>query len=272
MAYFDGKRAAVTGAGSGIGRALARALNAEGCAVWLSDIDAEGLAATADSLAREAAPVHTRVVDVADRIAMQRWRDEVAKGGDCLHLLVNNAGVALVAEARDMRMDDLAWLMDINFYGTVHGTQAFLPLLERAPRSHLVNMSSLFGIIGVPTQSAYNASKFAVRGFSDALRQELARDGSPVEVCCVHPGGVATAIAASARSANPGRSAAERAREFRRLARTTPDSAAAQILRAVERGRKRLLLGRDARIATLIATLFPVSYPRLMPMLARAGR
>ncbi|MHA7814942.1 MAG: SDR family NAD(P)-dependent oxidoreductase [Pseudohaliea sp.] len=272
MSYFDGKRAAVTGAGSGIGRALAQALNAQGCALWLCDIDGDALAETAAALPRSELPCATTQVDVGDREGVSAWRDAVAAATDRLELLVNNAGVGLVAGAADGAIEDLRWLMDINFFGVVHGTQAFLPLLERAPRSHLVNLSSLFGLIGVPTQSAYNAAKFAVRGYSEALRQELAIAGSPIEVCCVHPGGVDTHIARNARSADPADTPEARAEAFRPFARTAPDAAAAQILRAAERGRPRLLLGRDARIAALIATLFPVRYPRLLGLHRAGGR
>ncbi len=272
MSYFQGKRGAVTGAGSGIGRALARALNDAGCALWLCDVDAEALAATVDGLPRPEVPCAIATVDVADRAAVFAWRDAVAAEVDALELAVNNAGVGLVATAAEATIEDLRWLMDINFYGVVHGTQAFLPLLERAPRSHLVNLSSLFGLIGVPTQSAYNAAKFAVRGYSEALRQELALAGSPVEVCCVHPGGVDTHIARNARSADPADTPEARAKAFRAFARTAPEAAAAQILRAVERGRPRLLLGRDARLAVLIATLFPVRYPRLLGLHRAGGR
>jgi NADP-dependent 3-hydroxy acid dehydrogenase YdfG len=271
MSYFSGKQAVITGAGSGIGRALARALNAQGCELWLCDIDGDALAETVAGLGNTTAACRSATVDVADRHAVFAWRDAIAAESRQLELVVNNAGVGLIAHARETAIEDLRWLMEINFYGVVHGSQAFLPLLEQAPRSHLVNLSSLFGIIGVPTQSAYNAAKFAVRGYSEALRQELAMAGSPVEVCCVHPGGVDTHIARNARSTNPGETPEARAEAFRALARTAPEQAAAQILRAAERGRARLLVGRDARITALLAALFPVRYADILaPLLRRS--
>ena len=203
MSYFSGKRAVITGAGSGIGRALAHQLSGAGCELWLADVDAAALADTRRGLGGPAA-CHTAVVDVADRAAMSAWADEVSRNAPQLELVVNNAGVGLIGTAQDTTLEDFDWLMGVNFWGVVHGCRVFLPLLERAPRSHLVNISSIFGIIGVPTQSAYNASKFAVRGYSEALRQELILAGSPVEVCCVHPGGIDTNIARRARSSDRG--------------------------------------------------------------------
>jgi short-subunit dehydrogenase len=152
--------------------------------------------------------------------------------------------------------------MNINFWGVVHGCQAFLPLLNRAPRSHLVNISSVFGLIGVPTQSAYNAAKFAVRGYSESLRQELEMIGSPIDVCCVHPGGVATNIARNARNADPSATAESQHEEFSALVRSSAEQAAAQILRAAERGQARLLIGPDARLIDWVSRLFPSAYPR----------
>jgi NAD(P)-dependent dehydrogenase (short-subunit alcohol dehydrogenase family) len=200
MSYFAGKQAVITGAGSGIGRALAERLNAAGCGLWLSDIDEQGLTDTLERLSDSDAGIHHALIDVADRSAVERWANEVAAGTGAVDLLVNNAGVALIGDARDTAFDDFHWLMNINFWGVVHGCRAFLPLLERAPRSHLVNISSVFGMIGVPTQSAYNAAKFAVRGYSEALRQELALADSPVQLTCVQPGGIDTDIARRARN------------------------------------------------------------------------
>ena len=152
--------------------------------------------------------------------------------------------------------------MGINFWGVVYGTQAFLPLLQRSVQGHLVNLSSVFGLIGVPTQSAYNAAKFAVRGYTEALRQEMAN--SNVHVCCVHPGGIKTNIARVARGGDQTMTPEERGREFERLARTSPEVAAQKIISAIEKRRKRLLIGLDAAIISLISRLFPVSYTRFI--------
>lgn len=269
MSYFRGKRAAVTGAASGIGRALAQRLHGEGCEVFLADIDAEGLEETRHQL-DGAAPCHLTQLDVADATAVDAWANEVAAGGDALDLLVNNAGVGLIGSAAQTSLEDLRWLMGINFHGVVHGCRAFLPLLENSPRGHLVNLSSIFGIIAVPTQSAYNASKFAVRGYTEALRQDLAAAGSRVQVCCVHPGGIATDIARRARNADRSVSGDEQHARFEAVARTSPDAAAAAILKAARRGRPRLLIGADARWIDRLQRLFPGAYPRLLSPLLPA--
>ena len=267
MAYSTGKLAVITGAGSGIGRALALHLNREGCALCLSEINPETLEATLGMLPRAEVPASGDVLDVADREAVHAWAERVGARHGHADIVVNNAGVALVATVEETDYADLDWLMGINFWGVVHGTRAFLPLLRRAQQGHLVNISSVFGLIGVPTQSAYNAAKFAVRGYTEALRQEMA--DSNVHVCCVHPGGIRTAIARNARGGAPGLTAEERGTEFEKLARTTPESAAAQIVGAIERRRERLLIGRDARYISLLARLFPAGYPRLLPKLGR---
>ncbi len=266
MGYFRGKVAAITGAGSGIGRALAQQLDAAGCRLWLSDIDDQRLAATRAGLSRPESCDIQRV-DVADRAAVEAWAARVGEQSGQLDLLVNNAGVGLVATVQDMDWDDFHWLMNINFWGVAHGSRAFLPLLERSARGHLVNISSMFGLIGVPTQAAYNAAKFAVRGYTEALRHELEFTGSRVRVCCVLPGGVATDIARNARAAHPDSTPDTQHQFFMQHVRTSADVAAAQILRAAERGRPRLLIGRDARLLGLILRLFPVNYPRLLPQL-----
>ncbi|MEQ8517122.1 MAG: SDR family oxidoreductase [Chromatocurvus sp.] len=271
MGYFTGKSAVITGAGSGIGRALARALNGEGCALYLSDIDEAALAATVSSLPHPGVPVDQRRVDVAAKDAMDRWAKDInAQRTAGVDIVINNAGVAYSARVDACDYAEVQWLMSINFWGVVHGTLAFLPLLKAAPRGHLVNLSSILGIIGVPTQSAYNAAKFAVRGYTESLRQELA--GSSVHVCCVHPGGVSTNIARNSRGGAPGVTANDRAAQFEPFARTTPEAAAAQIIRAIERGQPRLLIGRDARFVDLLARLFPARYPRLLPGLGQLGQ
>lgn len=272
MDYCTGKTAVITGAGSGIGRALAAALNGQGCALYLGDIDEAALAATVATLPCPRVPVEQRRVDVAEKAAVDRWAADIAgeRGDSGVDILINNAGVAYSARVDACDYAEVQWLMRINFWGVVHGTLAFLPLLQAAPRGHLVNLSSIFGIIGVPTQSAYNAAKFAVRGYTESLRQELA--GSRVHVCCVHPGGVRTNIARNSRGGEPGMSPDDRAALFERLARTTPEAAAMQIIRAIERRQPRLLIGRDARFIDLLARLFPASYPRLLPGLGQLGQ
>jgi NADP-dependent 3-hydroxy acid dehydrogenase YdfG len=262
MGYVSGKIAVITGAGSGIGRALALQLNREGCQLYLSDINPDGLNETLGILSRKNVAADSQVLDVADKEAMLAWADRIAAAEDHVDILINNAGVALLSLVEDNQYEDFEWLMGINFWGVVYGTQAFLPLLRRANQGHLVNLSSVFGLISVPTQSAYNAAKFAVRGYTEALRQEM--DGTNVHICCVHPGGIKTNIARAARSTDTAVSAEERGNEFAKLARTTPEVAAQKIINAIEQRKKRLLIGRDAIIISLLCRLFPVSYPRFI--------
>jgi len=269
VSYCSGKTAVITGAGSGIGRALALQLNREGCRLYLADVNGETMAATLAALERQDMAADGQVLDVSDRGAVHAWAERIGARQGHVDIVVNNAGVALAATVEEGRHEDVQWLMGINFWGVVHGTTAFLPLLRKAPQGHLLNVSSVFGLIGVPTQSAYNAAKFAVRGYTEALRQELA--DTNVHVCCVHPGGIRTNIARSARGGAEGVSAEERGAEFERLARTTPETAAARIVAAIERRRARLLIGPDAYYISIISRLFPVRYPRLFPQLRKRG-
>jgi len=270
MAYSAGKIAAITGAGAGIGRALARQLNREGCELHLSDINAGTLAETVSSLERADIPAHQQVLDVADKTAVHGWADAVAARSGHVDIVINNAGVALMSAVEDCDYDNLEWLMGINFWGVVYGTQAFLPLLRRAERGHIVNMSSIFGLIGVPTQSAYNAAKFAVRGYTEALRQEMR--GSAIHVCCVHPGGIRTGIARTARGGDPALTPEERGQQFERLARTSPEDAAAKIVRAIEKRKSRLLIGPEAHVVDWLVRLLPVGYARFVPSRERIER
>lgn len=261
MRDLSGKVAAVTGAGSGIGRALAIALADEGAALAISDIDAAGLSETAAEATRRGARVTHEPVDVANRDAVYAWAEQVARDHGRVNLIFNNAGVALDASIEFMEDEDLAWLLDINFWGVVHGTKAFLPHLISSGEGHVVNVSSVFGIVAVAGNGAYNAAKFAVRGYTECLRQELAIAGHPVSATCIHPGGIKTNIARSARRGLGG-TLGEAIDDFDRLARTTPERAAEQILRAVKRNRRRALIGRDARVIDLLQRLLPTAYQR----------
>lgn len=269
MAYFSGKRAVITGAGSGIGRALALQLNKDGCEVWLSDVSEAGLAETQSLLARQDVGSHIERLDVANRSAVHAYAESIAQQSGHIDLLINNAGVSLSGRVDEQSYDDFEWLMNINFWGVVHGTTAFLPLLKRAERGHLVNISSVFGMVGIPTQSAYNAAKFAVRGFTEALRQETV--GSNISVCCVHPGGIRTSIARNSRGGSADQTPDEREEMFLQFARTSAESAAAKIIRAAEKRKKRLLIGADAYYISIITRLLPVNYTRLLPGIGRLG-
>jgi len=268
----------VTGAGSGIGRALARELAARGAHLALSDINEATLAETVMlcEAAGAAAKITSQHVDVADRNAVYAWADQVVADHGRVNLIFNNAGVALAAGIEAMSYEDFEWLMSINFWGVVHGTKAFLPHLKAAGEGHVINMSSVFGLISVPGQAAYNAAKFAVRGFTDALRMEL--DMSPCGVSCttVHPGGVKTNIARNAR-VDPSVAATlshpdAAADEFDKMARTTPESAARQILLGVTRDRRRVLVGPDAAVIDLVSRLPAAASQRLIEKRATRRR
>ena len=260
MTFLANGVAVVTGAGSGIGRGLARQLAAAGSALALADIDGAGLEQTAASLSERGVQLSTHIVDVSDESAMKAFAQEVLARHGRVTLLINNAGVALHGWFQEISLDDLRWLMGINFWGVVYGVKYFLPLLKKEPRAHIVNISSVFGIVAPAGQSAYAASKFAVRGFTEALRHEL--DGSSVFVSCVHPGGIRTPIARRARlGANtPPASRDEAVARFDRLTPTMPDVAAARILRGVERREPRILIGSDARGIDILQRLRPGSY------------
>jgi len=247
---------AITGAGSGIGRALAVALAAEGCHVALSDIDESGLTETVDMCAGHEIQVSSQRVDVADRRAMFNWAERVVSDHGKVNLIFNNAGVALSYTVESMSFEDLEWIMGVNFWGVVNGTKAFLPHLATSGEGHIVNLSSVFGLIGIPSQSGYNASKFAVRGFTEALRIELKSERSPVSCTTVLPGGVKTNIVRNARldSALPNQNDDPDA-AFQRTALTTPEDAAKSILRAVRSDRRRVLVGPDAKVLDILSRL-----------------
>jgi NAD(P)-dependent dehydrogenase (short-subunit alcohol dehydrogenase family) len=267
MRELRGWVAAVTGAASGIGRALANELAGQGCELALCDVDAAGLEETRAGLAARGAKVSAARVDVSDREAMFAWADAVAAQHGRVNLIANNAGVALAARIRHMTLDELDWLMGINFRGVVHGTKAFLPHLERAGQGHVVNVSSAFGLIAFPGHGAYNAAKFAVRGFSECLAMELAMEGSPIGVTCVHPGGIRTAIARNARlGAHEPLDVSREEIEagFARNARTSPERAARVIVAGVRRGRRRVLIGADARVLSALQRLLPERYQHLV--------
>jgi NADP-dependent 3-hydroxy acid dehydrogenase YdfG len=256
----NGRTAVITGAGSGIGRAVAQRLAAHGCPVALADQDAAGLEDTAASLG---GPVLTRTLDVRDRQGLMTFAAEVRDWAPApLGLVFNNAGVTVVQGVADASPEDDEWVFDINFGGVVNGVRAFLPLLLAQDSGVIANTSSVFGLIGFPHQSAYCASKFAVRGYTDALRQELRDTG--VRATTVHPGGVKTNIVHNARYRADFRGEhADRdsaAAEFEMLARTTPERAAKIIHKGLERGRARILVGPDAYLFDALARVTPTRY------------
>ena len=265
MSGFAGKCAVITGAGSGIGRALAYDLAARGASLALSDVDDAGLAETVRQAERIGAPVRGDRLDVADRDAVLGYADSF----DAVHMLINNAGIAFTGDIAQLAFADIERVMSVNFWGVVHGSKAFLPHLIASGDGYLVNISSVFGLFATPSQGAYNASKFAVRGFTEALRQEMLVAGHPVRVTCVHPGGIKTAIARNA-GAVPGLDPLALSEFFdRRVARTSAERAARTILRAAERGRARSVVGIDARLVDVFVRLTGSGYQRAGAALAR---
>jgi NAD(P)-dependent dehydrogenase (short-subunit alcohol dehydrogenase family) len=266
MEQFSGKVAAITGAGSGIGRGLALELAAEGCHLALSDVDDAGLAETITMVAH-VTDVHTDVrvssahVDVVDRDGVDAWAAATVDEFGQVNLIFNNAGVALSANVSAMTYESFRWLMDVNFWGVVHGTLAFLPHLKASGDGHVVNISSVFGLLGIPTQSAYNSAKFAVRGFTDALRTELDIEQCGVSATTIHPGGIRTNIARNARfefaEHEEAVDAEQAAVDFEKLTRTTPEKAARLILGAVRNNKRRALIGPDAHVFDAAARLSP---------------
>lgn len=276
MKTFDGRVAAITGAGSGIGRALAKDLARRGAHLALADIDEVGLAETVTQCEGVGVKVTSQHLDVADRDALYAWADQVVADHGKVNLIFNNAGVSLAATIEGMSDEDFEWLMNINFWGVVHGTKAFLPHLKAAGEGHVVNLSSVFGLISVPSQAAYNAAKFGVRGFTDALRMELDMANCGVSCTTIHPGGIKTNIARNGRmdaSALGIAGSAEAAwDDFDKVAMTTPDKAARQILAAVKRDRRRALVGPDAKVIDLVSRLPAGLYQRVLVRGAKRRR
>lgn len=273
MKSFKNKVVAITGAASGIGRATAILVAKLGAEVAICDVDETGLEETAAQCRNGAARISTRRVDVSDRQAVYDWAEYVVQQHGQVHVIVNNAGVALGATVADMSYEDFEWLMGINFWGVVYGTKAFLPHLRRAGEGAIVNVSSVFGLIGVPTQSAYNAAKFAVKGFTESLSEELAIEGANISVTCVHPGGIKTNIARNARvTENPGLVDGKSTKDFEKTFVTAPDQAAASIVKAIVRSSRRLLIGPDAVAIDLLQRCLPAAYQGVLIAFARRRR
>jgi len=271
---FVDRVAAITGAGSGIGRALAVELARERCHLALADVNEPAVAETARLAGQHGVTVTTAHVDVSDRGQVHAWADRVVRDHGKANLIFNNAGVGLGSTVESARYDDLEWIVGINFWGVVHGTKAFLPPLTASGEGHVINISSAFGLIGLPTQAAYNATKFAVRGFTEALRQELDLARSPVSATCIHPGGIRTNIARAARidesaAALIGSDVETSRASFDQLLVTTAESAARKILRGVRRNARRVLIGRDAYAIDLVQRLLPARYQALVEAFVR---
>ena len=256
MKSLKDKVVVITGAGSGIGRALALNCAKRGSLLALSDVDEAGLAETV-ALVTEAGvgKVRSDYLDVADRDAFSRYALNVVQDFGRVNVVVNNAGVALAGDLTDLEYNDMDWIIGINFWGVVHGTKEFLPHLIASGDGHVVNLSSLFGLVSMPGQSMYNASKYAVRGMTEALREEMLIAGHPVGVTSVHPGGIKTAIARNARVSAKEDKAATANLFDKKLARMTPEKAAEIIVKGIVKNQARVLVGIDAHIIHQFAKL-----------------
>jgi short-subunit dehydrogenase len=281
MTEIRGAAAAVTGAASGIGRALALELAARGCDLALADRDEAGLQAVAAEIGKTGQrKVTVHRVDVSEPSQIADFAQAAVAAHPGLNIVVNNAGVALLGQFGEIDQAQMDWLMNINFWGVVHATRAFLPHLERQREAHIVNLSSIFGIIAPPGQTAYAAAKFAVRGFSESLRHELQMAKSPVKLSVVHPGGVSTNIVRNSRAGVGVTDNARRAQSIERfdaIAGTTPAAAALRIITGIEKNQPRILIGNDARFMDLLQRLRPGSYwavlaRRIEKAMARAGK
>ncbi|HUE33009.1 MAG TPA: SDR family oxidoreductase [Mycobacterium sp.] len=270
MQGFAGKVAVVTGAGSGIGQALGIELGRSGAKVAISDVDLEGLAYTEQQLKAIGAPVKTDRLDVTEREAFLAYAEAVNEHFGKVNQVYNNAGIAFTGDIEVSQFKDIERVMDVDFWGVVNGTKAFLPYVIASGDGHIVNVSSVFGLFSVPGQAAYNAAKFAVRGFTEALRQEMTLAGHPVAVTTVHPGGIKTAIARNATTAE-GLDSDQLAKLFdKRLARTTPRRAAHVILDAVRKKKARVLIGTDAKVLDLMVRVAGPYYQQVFgPVLGR---
>jgi NADP-dependent 3-hydroxy acid dehydrogenase YdfG len=249
MKSFDDKVVVLTGAGSGIGRALAVNLAGRGARLALSDVNETGLAETVE-LAKQAGAreIKEDKLDVADRQAFTAYAEGVIAHFGSVNVVINNAGVALSGRVNDLDWEDIDWIIGIDWWGVVHGTKLFLPALIESGDAHIVNISSLFGLVSMPDQAFYNAAKYAVRGFTEALREEMLIDGHNVGVTSVHPGGIKTAVARSARVSAKDDQAATAKFFDEKLAKMEPERAAEIIVKGIEKKQARVLVGLDAHV------------------------
>ena len=270
MKSFTDKVVVITGAGSGIGRALAQNLGARGARLALSDVDEAGLAQTAELVESAGGkPVKRDRLDTSDRDAFARYALDVKQHFGTVNVVINNAGVALAGDLTDLDYPDIDWIIGVNFWGVVHGTKEFLPHLIESGDGYLVNLSSLFGLISMPGQSMYNASKYAVRGMTESVREEMLIAGHRVGVTAVHPGGIKTSIARSSRVSSKDDQAATAKFFDEKLAKMTPERAAEIIVAGIERRKPRVLVGLDAHA---LHTIGKVAGARYQDLFARAAK
>ena len=271
---FNNKVSAITGAGSGIGQALALNLAQRGCDLALADINKAGLDETVELIKIYPVKVTKQVLDVSDKQAVFGWADQVIADHESVNYIFNNAGVALSGTVESTSIEDYEWIMGINFWGVIYGTKAFLPYLEKSGDGHVVNTSSISGITAQPLMSGYNASKFGIRGFTEALRQDLEIVDSCVTTTCIQPGGIKTNIAKSSRMNKSvtevtGANREETIKEFEKLFIHTADTAAKVILKGVSKNKRRVLIGADARFFDFMARVFPAKYQWLFAKIVK---
>lgn len=269
---------AITGAGSGIGQCLALECASRGAHVAISDISQQSLQSTKSQIETvyPQVKVNTQVLDVSDREQMAQWATQVYEDLGKINVIINNAGVALSASVESMQYDDFDWLMKINFGGVVHGCKSFIPYIKKSSWGYIVNVSSLFGLISTPNNSAYNAAKFAVRGFTESLRIELMMSNQKIGVSSVHPGGIKTNIVNSAREGEgligvaSRMSPDERKQNFnQKMAKTTPERAARIIVDGIVKQKPRILIGFDAKMLDILQRLLPVKYQNVVAKVFR---
>lgn len=263
MKNLHNKVAVVTGAGSGMGRALALRFADAGVKLAISDYNADTLAETKQLVEQKGGKVMTRVFDVSDKTKMHEFAEEVFQTYGQVDIMINNAGVALgKVTLEDLTYEEFEWIVGINMWGMIYGSKAFLPYLKKRPEGSIVNLSSLFGLIGIPYQVPYCTTKFAIRGFNEALRLEMAAEKIPITITSVHPGGIQTNISRSSRRASttPKEEHETNTRKFEKLFITSADEAARQIIAAIQKKKVRLVIGGDAKRPDLLARLFPSSY------------
>jgi NAD(P)-dependent dehydrogenase (short-subunit alcohol dehydrogenase family) len=261
MSLTNKSVAVITGAASGIGRALAVRLGRENIAgIAVSDVNESGLQETAELISESGIPVSTHIMDVSKLDEVKAFADDVVKKHGRATHLINNAGVGLIGTFEQISLEDFEWLMGINFWGVVYCTKAFIPVLEQQESAHIVNVSSVFGLIAPAEQTAYCSAKFAVRGFTESLRHELAETN--ISVSCIHPGGIKTNIVNNARlgAEAPEEWKQQGAKFFDKVAKTSPDEAAKVIVAGIKSGNTRILIGKDAKAISFFSRLFPKKY------------
>lgn len=276
---FNNAVVAITGAGSGIGRALAMRFAQENCHLALSDLHLNSVEETKQLIQSRPQFSHLNIscqkVDVSNQQQVFDWAKDTFETHGKVNLIINNAGVALSGTVNELEIKDYQWIMDINFWGVIYGTKAFLPYLEQSGEGHIVNISSVFGLTAQPFMSGYNASKYAVRGFTEALRQDLEISNSTISATCVHPGGIKTNIAKSARISDKlskltGKSAQDATKEFEMTFLTTSTKAADTIFKAVKNNKRRVLIGPDSKLYDWSARLLPSSYQAIFTAVVRS--